>query len=103
MLTATIQNAGHVKKIATILSNLFPTVSVQLSTNAPNEDGADDAKSAAVAGQMRILMVSPCKFMLFDIIIELDSLVMNGMADPLSFSVNAKHFLESFDTIRASD
>jgi len=83
MLSVTIKKASVLKKIATILNNLFHTISIHIKE-----------------GLLLILMVTTCKYMLFDIAIELDS---STVSVETTFSVNAKHFLESFNTLRAND
>ena len=83
MFSATIKKASLLKKIATVLNNLFHSISISVK---------DDA--------LCILMVTTCKYMLFDISLELEDL---NIDQPITFSVNAKYFLESFSTIKAND
>lgn len=84
MPAVVIRKATILKKIVTILNNKFTSLSIQI-----------------VEDLLRILMVTTCKFMLFDISIELEEGLPQG--ESLAFSVNAKHFLESFDAIRTND
>lgn len=83
MLTATIKKATLLKKIATVLNNLFHSISIDIKGDT-----------------LFILMVSTCQYMLFDISLDLED--VQG-EQPLTFSVNARHFLESFSTLKTND
>jgi hypothetical protein len=84
MFSAKIKHASVFKKIVTILNNLFHTITVQIENNL-----------------IRIIMLTACKYMLFDVTLELEE--VSGTCLSSSFSIHAKHFLESFNTLRAQN
>ncbi len=90
MFTGIIKKASLLKKIATILNNLFHSISMSIRIDDEN-------------AFLHILMVTTCKTMLLDVLINFDEWNHSEMDENLAFSVNAKHFLESFNTIRAND
>lgn len=86
-LRVKIERATVLKKIVTVLNNLFHKISISISESS-----------------MNILMVTTCNGMLFDICLALDEVESdNSIEEGFTFSVNAKHFLESFNTLKTND
>lgn len=86
-LCAVIKKATILKKIITVLTNLFHKVSISIN----------DSK-------LNILMITTCNSMLFDVSLVLDEVQCDESLDgTCTFSVNSKHFLESFNTLRSND
>lgn len=86
-LRVKIERATILKKIVTVLNNLFHKISISISESS-----------------MNILMVTACNGMLFDICLVLDEVESdNSIEEGFTFSVNAKHFLESFNTLKTND
>lgn len=86
-LRATIKKGTYLKKIITILNNLFHKVSISISD-----------------GRLIILMITACDSMLFDVNITLDEVECDDDSEKMcTFSVNTKHFLESLNTLKAND
>jgi hypothetical protein len=84
MFSAIVPKALQLKRVITILNNLF----ISICVNVDND-------------YLHILMVTPCKSMLFNVKIELEQ--VEGADTPFTFNVNARHFLQSLSTLKIED
>lgn len=84
MFSAVITKALQLKRVITILNNLFLSICINIDS-----------------GYMKILMVTPCKSMLFNVKIELED--YENFDAPITFTVNARHFLQSLSTLKVDD
>ena len=83
MFTATIKKAIVFKKIVNILNNLFHSIYIHIENNC-----------------IKILMVTTCGKMLFDISLDFDEFVGD---QPITFSVDSKHLLQSLKSLKVTD